>query len=288
MPYRRHHWFRHRWAARHRQGRDHRRWRWRRRPKAFAFLHSLRVDQPNVRPSFDQTPLQGPNHAVVTACSTGAHAIGDAARMVALDDADVMIAGGAEAAVCRLGLAGFCASQGLEHQVQRRADQGVPSLGQGSRRLRDGRGRRRRGSRGVATREKTRREDLCRSGRVRPFRRRSSTSPRRPKTAAAVSAPCGWLCGGSGLNPEDIDYVNAHGTSTLLGDEIELGAVKRLFGDAASKLPYLPPNPPLDTWCRGRGGSHLLAFSPSTTAWRRRPSIWKIRWKPARASTLCL
>ena len=84
--------------------------------------------------------FKGPNHSVVTACATGVHAIGDASRLIGLGDADVMLAGGAEAAVCELGIAGFCASRALVHRVQRHARGGVPAVGQGSRRLRDGRG----------------------------------------------------------------------------------------------------------------------------------------------------
>ena len=116
--------------------------------------------------------LKGPNHAVVTACSTGAHAIGDAARLIALGDADVMVAGGAESPVSRIGIAGFAACRALSTGFNDTPEQGVAALRPRSRRLRDGRGRRRRGARGVRARQGARRADLRRTDRLRHVGRR--------------------------------------------------------------------------------------------------------------------
>jgi 3-oxoacyl-[acyl-carrier-protein] synthase II len=163
--------------------------------------------------------FKGPNHAVVTACSTGAHAIGDAARLIMLDDADVMVCGGTEAAICRLGLAGFAAARALSTnfnddppRASRPWDRDRDGfvMGEGARIYAEVLGY---GMSGDAYHLTAPAEDG--NGAFRSMRN-------------ALKSAC--------LAPDSIDYINAHGTSTPLGDEIELGAVKRLFGDHAYKL----------------------------------------------------
>ncbi|MGC6498000.1 MAG: beta-ketoacyl-ACP synthase II [Candidatus Puniceispirillaceae bacterium] len=179
--------------------------------------------------------FRGPNHSVVTACSTGAHAIGDAARMVALDDADVMVAGGAEAAVCRIGMAGFAAARALSTGYNDDPQRGSRPWDTGRDGFVMGEGA------GIVVLEE-----------LEHAKARGATIYAEIKgygmsgDAYHITAPAEDGDGGframqaalkrAGLTANDIDYVNAHGTSTPLGDLIEAGAVRRLLGDAVSNV----------------------------------------------------
>jgi len=177
--------------------------------------------------------FKGPNHAVVTACATGAHAIGDAARMVSLDDADVMLAGGSEAAICRLGIAGFNACRALctsfnetpekaSRPYDRDRDGFVMGEGAGAVILEEYEHAKARGAKIY--------------GEVRGYGLSGD--------AFHITAPSEDGDGGframkmalqrSGLSASDIDYMNAHGTSTM-ADGIEAAAVERFLGNAAAK-----------------------------------------------------
>lgn len=175
--------------------------------------------------------LMGPNHAVVTACSTGAHSIGDAARMIRDDDADIMLAGGAEGTICPIGIAGFAQARALStafndepERASRPYDQARDGfvMGEGA---------------GVVVLEeyehaKARGAKIYAEvvGYGLSGDAHHVTAPH-PEGSGAFRSMQMALKKAS-MEPSDIDYINAHGTSTPMGDELELGAVRRLFGDA--------------------------------------------------------
>ncbi|MDP6884976.1 MAG: beta-ketoacyl-ACP synthase II, partial [Rhodospirillales bacterium] len=179
--------------------------------------------------------FKGPNHSVVTACSTGSHAIGDAARLIMWEDADVMVAGGAEAAVCRTGIAGFSQARALStqfndtpHKASRPWDRDRDGfvIGEGA------------GVVVLEEREHARKRGAKIYAEVVGY---GMSGDAHHITAPAGDGGGAYRCMRAALkraklNTGDIDYINAHGTSTPLGDEIELATVKRLFGNDASDL----------------------------------------------------
>jgi 3-oxoacyl-[acyl-carrier-protein] synthase II len=179
--------------------------------------------------------FKGPNHSAVTACATGVHAIGDAARLISLGDADVMIAGGAEAAVCTLGIGGFCASRALSTAFNdepakasrpwdRDRDGFVMGEGAGVLVLEEYEHAKKRGAKIY--------------GEVGGYGLSGDahhiTAPAEGHDGAFRAMKAALRNGG--VDPSEIQYVNAHGTSTPLGDDLELQAVERFFGDHAKTL----------------------------------------------------
>ena len=179
--------------------------------------------------------LKGPNHSAVTACATGVHAIGDAARLIAFGDADLMVAGGAEAAVNPLGIAGFCASRALSTNFNDRPaeasrpwdkdrDGFVMGEGSGVVVLEEYEHAKKRGAKIYA--------EVCGYGMSGDAHHITAPADHHDGAFRAMKA----AFRNGGLTPADVQYINAHGTSTPMGDDLELEAVENMFGEHGRKI----------------------------------------------------
>jgi 3-oxoacyl-[acyl-carrier-protein] synthase II len=181
------------------------------------------------------TGFKGPNHAVVTACATGTHAIGDAARIITVGDADVMVAGGAESAICRVGIAGFIACKALSsafndtpEKASRPYDKDRDGfvMGEGA---------------GIVILEELEHAKARGAKIYAEVIGYGMSGDAYHITAPSEDGDGAYRCmqaalKRAGISAGDLDYINAHGTSTPLGDEIELRAVERIVGNNAAKL----------------------------------------------------